>query len=111
VEGKDRLSMDDLKKLEIATIISNKWCEEFENVDCEGCPLYEAEGQACWEITYGGYGCVDASHHPFYKKVDHVWYCIRALEEPGQDEVNKQDLLDAIDSVIDYLERIKVEND
>jgi len=105
VERKESLEAEDLKKLEIAISSSNKWCMKFEKKDCKGCPLYEAEGLACYEIYYSGYGCVDINNkHPFLDKVEHVRYCIEALKE-NSEEISKQDLLNAIDEVIRYLER------
>lgn len=82
--------------LEVATILYNAWCKEFEDKNCEGCPAYEFEE---------GWSCINHPFHPFYSKIDHVWYSITALKDHDK-EVSKQDLFNAVDQVIRYLKKV-----
>ena len=88
--------MEDLNRLEVATIFYNAWCKEFEDKNCRGCPVYEFEDE---------WSCMSHPSHPFYSEVDHVWYCITALKNHDK-EVSKQDLLDAVNEVIRYLKKV-----
>lgn len=95
IEGKRELNKEDLDKLTAATTFDNTWCKRFEDEDCRGPPVYEFED----------WGCLDDPSHPLYSAVDHVWYCIDALKT-GDEEVSKQDLLNAVNDVIDYLKKV-----
>ncbi|MCP8315918.1 MAG: hypothetical protein H3Z51_03530 [archaeon] len=96
VEEKEHLSLEDLDRLEFATIFDNVWCREYEDKDCEGCPVHE------YEKGWGSCIGVSGGHHPFYEKIDYVWYCITALKNHDE-EVSKRDLLNAVNDVIRYL--------
>lgn len=107
VEDRGELNVEDLDKLEVATVFDNLWCREYEDKDCEGCPVqkFEEGWGDCASGRYHGYGCSSSSElHPFYERIDRVWYCITALKDHDE-EVRKRDLFNAVNDVIHYLRK------
>jgi len=106
VEAKKQLNLVDLNKLEVATIFDNVWCREYEDEDCESCPVckYEEGWGDCATGRFHGLGCVSGELHPFYEKIHGVWDYINALKNQD-DEISKRDLLNAVDDIISYLKQ------
>jgi hypothetical protein len=106
IEDKQQLSDKDLNKLEVATIFDNVWCRDYEDKDCEGCPVckFEKGWGDCASGRFYGQGCVSGQLHPFYEKIDHVWHCITALKNHDK-KVRKRDLLNAVNDIIHYLKK------
>ena len=46
-----------------------------------------------------------ATATPFFRLVDYAQYCLKCLME-GCEEISREDLLKAIDDIIDYLETV-----
>ena len=110
MERREELTEEDLDKLNEAMMIYNKWCDVYK--DCKGCPIYKFEGQECGVHCYGVEGYVEsrclvpaATATPFFELVDYAQYCLECLME-GCEEISREDLLKAIDDIINYLEMV-----